>query len=411
MTELWIAIALVTAGVALALARPLMKPRESSAVRAEFDMQVFRDQLRELERDVERGLLDADAAEAARVEIQRRLLTADAERQAAQKADAGSQGAGKLTFGAVVAGPPLAALAFYLTFGSPGAPDVPYAERNLPQRPQVAQAEPHTQAAETEALIGQLAERLLQTPDDVRGWVLLGRTYMSVDKFPSALNAFKRARTLAPDRLDIDVAYAEALILTNDHTVTPEAHEIFTKVTRTEPLEPKSRFYLGMHQAQSGDVRGALQTWIDLLTISPNDAPWVPIVMQQAQRAVQELGIEPASVKPTAEALKLADSLRLADSVANLDTAGTGAAASPSDASPSSASPGPTAADVQAAQQLSEEDRAAFVQAMVQRLANRLENEPDDLDGWQRLLRAYQILGETDKAREVEAKLKALQGQ
>ncbi|MFB3134375.1 MAG: hypothetical protein ACE1Y3_01430 [Rhodospirillales bacterium] len=144
-------------------------------------------------------------------------------------------------------------------------------------------------------------------------------------------------------------------------------------------------------------MRGALQEWVDLRVLSPPDAPWGPVLQQQIKTAARALGIDPATEEPSPGAVALA-----------------GARApfrGPAPGAPPAATPaGPSRADREAAARMSDEERAAMIRSMVQRLADRLAENPGDREGWLRLARAYEVLGETEKAGEARARAEALKG-
>jgi len=371
---------------------------------------VFRDQLKEIERDAAQGLLDAEAAEAARLEVQRRMLTADAEIQAGP----GRTGGGaprRLTAILIGAGVPLAAAALYVVIGSPDQPDQPFATRQLPAEQAGPQTAERPEASpEVTAMVGRLAERLLGNPDDLEGWLLLGRSYISMERFADAMNAFARARALADGRPDVDIAYAETLILTSGMKVTDDAAAIFRDVRGKAPFEPKARYYLGLKKAQAGDVRGALQDWSDLVAISDESAPWVPVVRQQIARAAEELKIDPLTLTMSEDARKLIATRPpvLRPSTPIMRPEGDDPHAGHPHAEAPAAQPGPSREQMEAAQDMTAEDRDAMIRGMVERLADRLKENPDDLAGWRRLERAYRVLGETAKADAAAAEIKRL---
>ena len=420
MTGLIVAMAILGAAVGLALAWPLIKRRGAPATRADYDLTVFRDQLAEIERDAAGGLLDAEAAEAARLEVQRRLLAADAERAAtAPTADTSAPRPARVTAALVACGVPLAAAVFYLLHGSPFQPDQPYAGRDIAaESHRVAgaggqaqtQSDPAQQAAEAaqrrdmEAAVARLEKKLEEAPDDIDGWLLLGRSYIALDRNDDAMAAYGKARALADGRPDVEVTYAEGLILAGGMKVVEPAAEIFRAVTEKSPFEPKSRYYLGLKKAQEGDTAGALQDWADLVAISEADAPWVPIVRNQIMRAAEELKIDPASVQMSEAARELIASqppvLRPDTPILPPD-AGT-AAEGPG------AVPGPSREQIEAARDMTPEEREGMIRGMVQRLADRMAENPDDLAGWQRLERAYRMMGETEKADDALAQIKRL---
>ena len=401
MTALVIAMAVLAAGVGLALAGPLLRRNAVPAARAEYDLTVFRDQLQEIERDAAQGLLDAEAAEAARLEVQRRMLAADTELQTGTGAT-GSGGPRRLTAVLIGAGVPLAAAALYIMLGSPDQPDQPFAARDLPAEQVAAQTTARPEPnPEMTAMVGRLAERLTENPDDIEGWLLLGRSYISMERFADALNTFAHARKIADGRVDVDIAYAEALILTGQMKVTDDAAAIFRAVRDKAPFDPKARYYLGLKKAQAGDVNGALQDWADLVAISPEEAPWVPVVRQQIARAAEDLKIDPLTITMSEDARKLLAQqppvLRPSTPIMPpAETAGPGA------------QPGPSREQMEAAQDMTAEDRDAMIRGMVDRLADRLKENPDDLAGWTRLERAYRVLGDTAKADAAAAEIKRL---
>jgi cytochrome c-type biogenesis protein CcmH len=237
-----------------------------------------------------------------------------------------------------------------------------------------------------ETAVASLAERLQANPDDADGWILLGRSYVTMESYPEAAEAFRRALQLKGAEPDLAAAYGEALVAASGGEVTPNARQAFQIAFDAAPDNPKGRYYLALHMAQQGDLNGALRGWVDLAAIAPADAPWLPIVREQITRAAAELGVDPTTVEPSAEA-------RAAEARAPAGEA---------------APPGPTRADMEAAAGMSAEDRGQMIRSMVERLAARLEDQPDDREGWLRLARAYQVLGEPDKARDALARAEAL---
>ena len=410
MTALVIAMAVLAAGVGLALAGPLLRRNAVPAARAEYDLTVFRDQLQEIERDAAQGLLDAEAAEAARLEVQRRMLAADTELQTGTGAT-GSGGPRRLTAILIGAGVPLAAAALYIMLGSPDQPDQPFAARDLPAEQVAAQTTARPEPnPEMTAMVGRLAERLTENPDDIEGWLLLGRSYISMERFADALNTFAHARKIADGRVDVDIAYAEALILTGQMKVTDDAAAIFRAVRDKAPFDPKARYYLGLKKAQAGDVNGALQDWADLVAISPEEAPWVPVVRQQIARAAEELKIDPLTITMSEDARKLLAQQPpvLRPSTPIMRPEGDDPHAGHPHVDAPASQPGPSREQMEAAQDMTAEDRDAMIRGMVDRLANRLKENPDDLAGWTRLERAYRVLGDTAKADAAAAEIKRL---
>lgn len=389
MNAFWLSAALMTAVAVSAVGLPLFRrTSRRKDHRADYDITVYKDQLAEIERDVERGLLGEAEAEAAKIEIQRRMLkAADAADAAAQEASASSRSPALV--GALALCIAAGAFGLYALKGSPDQPNRPYVKRDIAA--EIAARQGRLERAEVLQLVSRMLDNLKNNPGDLRGWMLLGRTYMTIDDFEGALQAFRRAMELSPSRPDITAEYAEAMILAGKGTVSEQARKLYTEILAADPLDPKARYYIGLAKAQAGDLRSALQDWVDLGALSPSDAPWRETVNKQINGVAGELGIDPASVKPSPRALALSASR---------------AVKQPGGAAP--ASRGPSTEDVKAAGQMTPAERQKMIRSMAQCLADRLAENPDDLAGWQRLAKAYEVLGEKEKAKDARARAEAL---
>lgn len=370
MTGLWIVAALLTAGTLVVVLWPLLRGKAAPAAdRADYDLTVYKDQLGEIDRDLERGLMDESQAEAARVEIQRRMLAVAPEEGA--PVSAGGRNIVLVVAVAVVVA--VGSIGVYLTLGKPGLPDLPLASRNL-EGEQQAQRD-----AEMKGLVDQLAARLEKNPNDLQGWVLLGRSYDRMERYAQAADAFAKAAELAGRPPELLGALAEALVMDAGDRIPELAKPILAELNAKDPADPRPYFYLGADKAQSGDLKGAMQEWVNLKAVSPSDVPWLTDLNGRIASAAKTLGIDPASVTPTVEA-----------------------------PAPAAQTPGPTAEEMEAAAQMTPEERQAMIRSMVERLAERLEENPEDREGWLRLAKAYEVLGDAVKAGEARARAEAL---
>jgi len=375
----WVLAAVLTALVVAALLRPLLRPQHDVTDRRSADMQVYTDQLAEVDADRARGLLTDAEAEAARTEIARRLLAADRAGGVDGSAGAGSRTvvgrtgrATRALAAAVGLAVPAAALALYLDAGSPGQPSQPFAARDPAER--AAQADALAQA--------RTLDRVLETerPDDVDGWVELGRRWATLGRWDDAADAYGRAVGLTEGDPGLTSAYGEALVNANAGVVTEEALVAFERVIAERPGNPRARFYLALADSQAGNDAEALAGWQALLADSPPDAPWVPVLRARIGTTAERLGRDPD------EALAAADAAT--------------APAAPAETAPA-APPGPSAEQVERAAEMAPEDRQAMIRSMVEGLAARLEANPEDVEGWMRLGRSRLVLGE--EAAAVEA--------
>jgi cytochrome c-type biogenesis protein CcmH len=245
--------------------------------------------------------------------------------------------------------------------------------------------------------VAKLVEHLKQQPDDLNGWVLLARSQMSVGRFQEASDAYSHAAQLAKDNLDVIGDWGEAQVLAAGGKVTPAAREAFEKTLRDPDNAPRSRYYLALATMQQGDSKGALQQWVDLEAESPADADWLPMLRQRITETAGKLGMDAAALKTSAGAARPSPAPR---------PPAVAAAAPPAAAPASAAAPDP--ARVREAQQAlanaPPEDRQAMINSMVERLAARLEQQPDDIEGWVRLGRSYMVLNQPAKARDAYAR-------
>ena len=235
MTGLWIAAAVMTAAVLAVVLMPLL--RRSSApppARREFDINVYKDQLAELGRDLERGLLDDADAEAARVEIQRRMLTAADQDGGGDGGGAASRQPGNRAVAAALAVLlPAAAFGIYFALGSPHLPNRPFAERNIAN--EIIAREGRLERNEVLQMAARLLKRLENAPGDADGWMLLGRTYLTIDEFDDAIGAYRRAMEASGRRPEIAADYAEALMLANEGRIGAEVRGLFEDIVKSTP--------------------------------------------------------------------------------------------------------------------------------------------------------------------------------
>ena len=352
----FVLLALVTLGFLL---WPLLHARQAATSRKAHDITVYRAQLAEVDEELARGSLTEAEAGAAKLEIQRRLLRADA---------AAEGGTAIASHRSVMAGAfvvlllvPVLGGGIYLAIGRPEATRVDLAA--MQQRA----AQEAKLRADTERMIAQLRERLAVDPGRADGWLLLGRSLLTIDRADEAVPALDRVIALLPEDMEAYALRAEAQTLAADGSVTPAAQRDFRAVLERDPQHPGARYYLGLARLQEGDTRGAYDDWYALAADSPADAPWLDVVQARLRELAPRLGIALAQAVPEPKP---------------------------------AAQPGPSREQMEAAGQMSAEDRNAMVRSMVDRLAGRLQENPNDADSWLRLARAREVLGETDAARE-----------
>lgn len=362
---LWILFALMTGLAALSILVPLRRgsdaPTGSSANRT-ADEAVYKAQLEEVDRDLQRGLVDAAQADAARTEIARRLLAAHRQNRGETRT-AGTRPAGtrparlvQLLASLLL---PVAALGLYLWLGSPHQPDQPLESR--------LQSDPQGQPVEM--LVARVERHLTANPQDGQGWEVLAPVYMSLGRPQDAAQAYANAIRLNGASEPRESSYGEALVVAAEGLVTAEARAAFDRAVKLDPAAPKPRFFLALALGQEGKREEAIAAWKSLLEGADPRAIWVPAAEQELAQLEGRL---PASLQPPR---------------------------------------GPAAADIEAAASMSDGDRNDMIRSMVDGLKTRLETEGGSAEDWLRLIRAQAVLGDKDAARASVARAReALQG-
>lgn len=350
---IWVLFAGLTAVAVLIVLAPLA--RGGTAAAEDGDLAVYRDQLAELDRDRAAGLVPEAEAEAARAEISRRLLRA-ARRSEAMAATPPGRLARIVTIVAVVL-VPVFSVGGYLLIGRPDLPDAPLAGRLAGG----------AEGQSIEALVVRVEAHLAKNPDDARGWEVIAPVYMRIGRMQDAADAWSRAIRLAGPSERRDVGLGEALVAAAEGTIGPEAQAAFREALTVAPGAVLPRMYLAAALGQEGKTQEAVAAWKSLVASGTDADPWIGVAREELAKAEAM-----ASGKPIAPPL-----------------------GSPA---PTSPQPGPSAADVQAAGQMSAEDRAKMVGDMVARLDERLKASGGTLQEWERLIRAYRVMGRSAEA-------------
>ena len=351
---IWLVFAALSVFGLILIGLPLRNRSETVPVPQDTTAAVLMDQLDEVQRDLKRGVISGAEAKAAELEIKRRILTQSRKaKQVTRKLTAGGRFA--VVLSAVFV--PVFAFGYYAVMGSPQIPAVAFAER----------AAERQEAEQITDLTRQLYDRLSSDPEGgpSEGWMLLGQTYARMGRFADAAEAFKVVAERPEANSAVFSMLAEALISDDQGVVTPAADAAIDRAVAMDPSNPAAAFYRAVSLTQKGDVAQAYDVLVARLDEADSFYPWMESFVMQANRIGAEIGKAPIS---------LASFAPMADA------------------------PGPSQEDIEDAQDMTEEGRQAFIVSMVERLATRLEDEPDDLDGWLRLGNAYSVLGKNEQA-------------
>lgn len=329
---LWIILLLMTAAAVMAVLWPLSRHRALAVQQVNPDTQFYREQIAEIERDRERGVLLPSEAEAAKAEAGRRLLRAagmtGGDNAVGEPALRRRRAASALALSVI----PIMALALYGAFGSP----------HLLTHPPDRQAQVSGDKMDLMAAVAQIEAHLAQNPQDGRGWEVVAPVYIRMGRIDDAVKAYEAAIHYLGSSAERLANYGEVMVLAKDGLVSSEAQKAFEQAVQLDKTSPKARYYLAVAAEQDGQTDKAKQAYTEILTSSPEGAPWIAVIKQ-----------------------------RLAGLGGNAPVAGQG--------------------DVP-------QIGTADIARMVSGLAERLEIQGGSPEEWARLIRSYAVLGQRDKA-------------
>ncbi|GAW33392.1 hypothetical protein RA2_00428 [Roseovarius sp. A-2] len=385
----WIIVAALAIGVGTILGLTLMRGRVGEAPPAAYDLDVYRDQLREIERDLKRGVLESEDAERLRAEVSRKILAADAQLRAGGESGGQPAALGMAMAGGVVALIAGGGVLLYSQIGAPGYGDLPMATRIANSeaardaRLDQATAEerfapepadlPDGTSEDYMALVERLRETVAERPEDQQGLRFLVRSEAALGNMAAARKAQAQLIEVKGGSATADdyATLAELMINATNGYVSSDAETALRAALARDPRAPTARFYLGLYMTQIDRPDRAFHLWRDLLEESMPDAPWIaPIragIGELAARAGERYEL------PAPEA-----------------------------------APGPSAGDIAAAEDMDPEARQEMIRGMVAGLAGRLADEGGTAEDWARLINAYGVLGETDRARRIWTEAQAV---
>jgi cytochrome c-type biogenesis protein CcmH len=408
---LWLILTIMTSAAAVWLSAPLIRrfdrPRGADAA---GDIEVYRDQLQEVERELSDGLIDEAQAETARIEIKRRILAADRARSADMPGLSGQErsvaliGAtaivvlGSTILYAVTGSPDLAAVrspppAAPLFASGAAAPAQRAPTAMPPQHPPLDSSAAIDVAGGGEAglptveeMTRRLAARLARNPADTEGWRTLGWSYLNVGRFDEAAAAYAKAVERDPGNTEFRDGLVEALVGGANGVVTREARAAIAETLQRDPKDARARYFAGLASEQDGDKATALATWTALM----NDAGIGESLAADLKSRLSDLGRDTGAGAGV-------DGPKIAAAAAGER----GPVSAPGGtAAPRAPGNGPNRQDVEAAAAMAPADRTAMIRGMVDGLASRLERSPHDADGWIKLIRSRVVLGEGDLAKQ-----------
>jgi cytochrome c-type biogenesis protein CcmH len=264
--------------LATAVSRPADEGKESN-------VNVYRDQLSELEADLRNGIISEDQYQQDRDAIERRMLE-DVSANDSDAAKLPAVGSDRRPAYALAVAIPVLAIALYLQIGNPqlkpqGRPAAP------PEMSAADSSQPNSQMAQPniQANVAALEKRLEQKPDDVQGWTMLGRSYTSMEKYQEASNAYAKATALKPDDADLWADYAFTSAMTNGQRLQGKPQELISKSLKLDPDNAKALELAGSAAFEIKDYKQAVVYWQRLLAKTPAGSELAQTIAQRIEQA------------------------------------------------------------------------------------------------------------------------------
>ncbi len=357
MTMLWVFISVLTMVIVAILILPLINKRNKIIINPlDYDINVYKNQLAEIDREVIKGAISKIEAEAARVEVSRRILAVDNKIQNTAIANNNSTKLnGKLSYLAIfiALSTTIGSLMLYLNLGQPELMPKPLAARDGEMAKMQAATKSNSGMSD---VIDKLEEKLADNPDGIDGWMLLGRSYLAIGQLDKALNAYKNAVAINKSYPNLLSSYGEVMVMDGKGSISEIAVAIFKQALILDKDDVRARFFLAQADYQIGNLDSALKSYIALANSAPATAPWQPMLREAAIEIANELEINIDDKLPNIPKITQNNS-----DMANSDNN-------------------------------SDNDNQKMIKSMVLKLAERMQDNPDNIDGWLRLGRSYMVL-------------------
>lgn len=357
------------------IVRSILQPQTIDISAASKDLALYKDQLREVDSDLARGVLSETESESARLEISRRILAADKRAQMETLANPAPSIVNKLLAAFVILTVLTGSLGIYANLGEPNLPDRPLVARlaaaQEARAQRLSQEDAEVQVPDEKInipedylkLVKKLREAIKKRPNDEQGLRLLALHEFRIGKYRAARKAHTRIMKVVGDKVTAKdyIDFAEVMIFATNGYVSPEAEITLSQALKLKPNDGRTRYYSGLAMAQNGRADVAYRLWEGLLKEGPQDAAWIPLIKSQIDDVARLAGIN-MSNQPL---------------------------------------PGPTTDQINAASEMTKEDRKKMIRGMVAGLGERLATNGGTMNEWARLIRALGVLGETARASEI----------
>jgi len=270
---------LVAVGVVIG---PLVRPTKINSALSGNELEIHKNQLEDIDRDLELRLITSAEADIARVEIHRRILSSYTNQRALKRTSRR-----KIILVAIIISlcVPTTSLIIYLQIGRPDLAIEP----NTSEHMMAGAGQDNKHLARR---VSELARSLEEDPGQVKVWAQLGEILFRIGHFERAAVAYLQANTLAPSAPEHMSRAGEALAFAADGTVTPRAEKLFTKALRHNPLDARAQYYIGLANFQRGNFQAALKLWVVLEATLENKTPRRQFIQKRINKLAKRLSVD-----------------------------------------------------------------------------------------------------------------------
>ena len=270
MTSFWVVVGIFIVGALLFVLPTLLRKKNHQAgvARDTTNVSIYRDQLAELEADLHSDILTHEQYEQSKRELQQRMLEDIPEGKSMTGTLVAGGNRNVATIALVALALPILAVSLYLWLGNTRALTPQPAAEQMPMS-SMSEEGGHQNFS---SVLDNLTARLRDQPDDIEGWIMLGRTYAIMQRFDEAKGAYEKVLALAPEDAELITDYADIVAMTNNGSLMGKPLELINKALRLDPKNPKALALAGTAEFEQKRFKQAAAYWEQLLALIPAES-------------------------------------------------------------------------------------------------------------------------------------------
>ena len=287
MTSFWLVAGIFIVGALLFILPTLLRSKggKSGVERGAINVSIYRDQISELDNDLRNDILNQEQYNQSKYELQQRMMQDMSE----ENSDSGTRTTSNrsiATSAVIILAMPILAVSLYLLLGNTKAlmPQPAIGQARIADQPSMSEGAAHPDQ-EISSMVDNLVARLEKQPDDLEGWLMLGRTYSIMGRFEEASEVYAKLLARSPDSPEALVNYADVFAMTQDGSLAGKPIELINKALRIEPKNAKALALAGTAKFEQGNFKQAAVYWEELLAIIPADSRLAQSVSGSIEKA------------------------------------------------------------------------------------------------------------------------------